>query len=54
MIRVVGMGLWLGMVARLRSRLSEALSEWGGGRLIGGIMGMEEAISNRLMTPIEG
>ena len=32
MIRVVGMGLWLGgMVARLRSRLSEALSERGGG-----------------------
>jgi len=52
------MGMWLGMVARLRSRLSEALSEWvgvgGGNRLIGGIMGMEEAISNRLMTPIEG
>jgi len=23
----------------------------GGNRLIGGIMGMEEAISNRLMTP---
>ena len=44
-----------GMVARLRSRLSEAPSEWGGGsRLIGGIMGMEEDISNRLMTPIEG
>jgi len=30
MIRVVGMGLWLvRMVTRLRSRLSEALSEWG-------------------------
>ena len=28
---------------------------WGGGsRLIGGIMGMGEAIGNRLMTPIEG
>ena len=26
-------------------------SNGGGGRLIGGIMGMEEAISNRLMTP---
>ena len=48
-----------GMVARLRSRLSEAPSGWGGvgggSRLIGGIMGMEGAsISNRLMTPIEG
>ena len=55
MIRVVGMGLWLGgwLHASARGSVRRLMVEWGS-CLIGGIMGMEEAISNRLMTPIEG